>query len=118
MLDQRHESSTSTAAAAVLEVNDLKKHFVIHKGLLQRRAGYVYAVDGVSFSIAQGETLGLVGESGCGKSTVGRAVFAADRANQRKHHAFGDGYYASAQAGAAPIPAPDADHLPGSVFSA
>ena len=58
----------------MLEVNDLKKHFPIRKGLLQRAAGTVFAVDGVSFSIAQGETLGLVGESGCGKSTVGRTV--------------------------------------------
>ena len=58
----------------MLEVRDLKKHFPVQKGLLQRAAGTVYAVDGVSFSIAQGETLGLVGESGCGKSTVGRTV--------------------------------------------
>jgi oligopeptide/dipeptide ABC transporter ATP-binding protein len=63
-----------TANAPVLEVRDLKKHFPVQKGLLQRAAGTVYAVDGVSFSIAQGETLGLVGESGCGKSTVGRTV--------------------------------------------
>src|ERR1039457_3695921 len=55
---------------AVLEVRDLKKHFPIRKGLLQRAGGTVFAVDGISFSIAQGETLGLVGESGCGKSTV------------------------------------------------
>ncbi len=59
---------------AVLEVRDLKKHFAIHKGLLQRAGGTVFAVDGVSFSIARGETLGLVGESGCGKSTVGRTI--------------------------------------------
>src|SRR5674476_1519407 len=59
---------------AVLEVRDLKKHFPIRKGLLQRAGGTVFAVDGISFSIAQGETLGLVGESGCGKSTVGRTI--------------------------------------------
>ncbi len=62
------------ADAPVLEVTGLKKHFPIHKGLLQRAAGTVFAVDGVSFSIHSGETLGLVGESGCGKSTVGRTV--------------------------------------------
>jgi oligopeptide/dipeptide ABC transporter ATP-binding protein len=58
----------------VLEVRDLKKHFPVRRGLLQRAAGQVFAVDGVSFTIAKGETLGLVGESGCGKSTVGRTV--------------------------------------------
>ncbi|MCC7345901.1 MAG: dipeptide ABC transporter ATP-binding protein [Variibacter sp.] len=62
------------AGAPVLAVHDLKKHFPIRKGLLQRPAGHVFAVDGVSFTISRGETLGLVGESGCGKSTVGRAV--------------------------------------------
>ncbi|MBT6276400.1 MAG: dipeptide ABC transporter ATP-binding protein, partial [Chromatiales bacterium] len=52
----------------------LKKHFPIKKGILSRTVGQVYAVDGVSFTIGEGETLGLVGESGCGKSTVGRTV--------------------------------------------
>jgi len=61
-------------STAVLEVRDLKKYFPIRKGLLQRAGGMVFAVDGVSFTIAKGETLGLVGESGCGKSTVGRTV--------------------------------------------
>ncbi|HEV2630022.1 MAG TPA: dipeptide ABC transporter ATP-binding protein [Pseudolabrys sp.] len=58
----------------VLEVRDLKKHFPVRTGLLQRAGGTVFAVDGVSFSIGHGETLALVGESGCGKSTVGRTV--------------------------------------------
>ena len=58
----------------LLEVTDLKKHFPIHKGVFSKVSGQVYAVDGVSFSIGRGETLGLVGESGCGKSTVGRTL--------------------------------------------
>jgi peptide/nickel transport system ATP-binding protein/oligopeptide transport system ATP-binding protein len=60
--------------AAILDVAGLKKHFPVRKGLLRRQAGTVFAVDGVSFAIAPGETLGLVGESGCGKSTVARTV--------------------------------------------
>ena len=62
------------APPPVLEVRELKTHFAIHHGFLRRAGGKVFAVDGVSFSIAPHETLGLVGESGCGKSTVGRTV--------------------------------------------
>ena len=58
----------------LLEVNDLKKHFVARRGLFGTTAALVRAVDGVSFHIERGETLSLVGESGCGKSTVGKAV--------------------------------------------
>jgi peptide/nickel transport system ATP-binding protein len=58
----------------ILEVTDLKKHFPIHGGFFGGVTGHVYAVDGVSFDIAKGETLSLVGESGCGKSTVGKAI--------------------------------------------
>ncbi|MEA2742556.1 MAG: hypothetical protein QOG25_927 [Acetobacteraceae bacterium] len=58
----------------LLEVNGLKKHFPIHGGLLGQVTAKVYAVDGVTFDISRGETLSLVGESGCGKSTVGKAI--------------------------------------------
>ena len=58
----------------LVEVTGLKMYFPIHTGLLRRHTGDVKAVDGVSFSIPAGKTLGLVGESGCGKSTVGRAI--------------------------------------------
>ena len=62
------------ASPPLLSVRGLVKHFPVRKGLLQRTVGWVHAVDGISFDIAQGETLGLVGESGCGKSTTGKAV--------------------------------------------
>ena len=58
----------------LLQVSNLKKHFSVRGGLLSREVGRVYAVDGVSFTVNRGETLGLVGESGCGKSTTGRCV--------------------------------------------
>ena len=77
MRDAAHERKMAPSAAPappVLEVMNLKKHFVIQKGFLRRTSGHVFAVDGVSFSINAGETLGLVGELGCGKSTVGRTV--------------------------------------------
>jgi oligopeptide/dipeptide ABC transporter ATP-binding protein len=63
-----------SANPPVIEVKDLKKHFPVKKGLLRRTVGQVYAVDGVTFTVRSGETLGLVGESGCGKTTAGRAA--------------------------------------------
>src|SRR6202795_3775162 len=59
---------------SLLEVKNLKVHFPVKHGLFSRVRAFVKAVDDVSFSIAPGETLGLVGESGCGKTTLGRAI--------------------------------------------
>src|SRR4051794_11917113 len=58
----------------IMQVRDLVKHFPIRAGFLQRQVGAVQAVDGVSFDVFRGETLGLVGESGCGKSTTARLM--------------------------------------------
>jgi peptide/nickel transport system ATP-binding protein/oligopeptide transport system ATP-binding protein len=65
---------TMTDTRALLEVTDLVKHYPVRSGILRRAVGTVHAVDGVSFTVGVGETLGLVGESGCGKSTVARSV--------------------------------------------
>ena len=62
------------AEAPLLEVKHLKKYFPIKGGVFSKTIGYVYAVDDVNFTLAKGETLGLVGESGCGKSTTGRTI--------------------------------------------
>ena len=66
--------ANSNAASPLLRVENLKTHFPIRRGLLSRTVGHVKAVDGVSFTIQPGRTLGLVGESGCGKTTVGRSI--------------------------------------------
>ena len=72
--DTASGTSANGKGGPVLEVEHLAKHFPIRKGLLQRTVGHVRAVDDVSFSIDRGETLALVGESGCGKTTTGRVV--------------------------------------------
>ena len=76
MIDDATTTKTPEGAdeRALLEVRDLKTHFPVRSGVLQRVTGYVKAVDGVSFDVKRGRTLGLVGESGCGKTTVGRTL--------------------------------------------
>jgi peptide/nickel transport system ATP-binding protein/oligopeptide transport system ATP-binding protein len=63
-----------TETRVLLEISDLQKHYPVRSGILRRKVGTVHAVDGVSFAVGVGETLGLVGESGCGKSTVARSI--------------------------------------------
>ncbi|MFS1514321.1 ABC transporter ATP-binding protein [Chengkuizengella sp. SCS-71B] len=76
MITQAEKRPTTQASdtTTILEVKNLKKHFPIKSGILQKTTGHIKAVDGISFSIKKGETVGLVGESGCGKSTVGRTI--------------------------------------------
>jgi peptide/nickel transport system ATP-binding protein len=71
------EAKPQSEAPPLLEVHDLKKHFPVRKGFLRRVTGQVKAVDGVSFAVSPGETLGLVGESGCGKTTTARCIVRA-----------------------------------------
>jgi oligopeptide/dipeptide ABC transporter ATP-binding protein len=70
------------ARAELLRVDSLVKEFPIRRGLLKRRAGAIHAVSGVSFTVREGETFGLVGESGCGKTTIGRLIVGIERAGK------------------------------------
>ena len=78
------------AAETLLEVTNLKKYFPIKGGVFSQTIGYVYAVDDVSFTVDKGETLGLVGESGCGKSTTGRSILRLIEPTDGKVHFEGE----------------------------
>ncbi|MPZ88139.1 MAG: ATP-binding cassette domain-containing protein [Nitriliruptorales bacterium] len=70
----RPEDATPRASEYVISVRDARKYFPIKEGVLQRVTGHIKAVDGISFDVRRGETVGLVGESGCGKTTLGRCI--------------------------------------------
>ncbi|MDC1390270.1 ABC transporter ATP-binding protein, partial [Acidimicrobiales bacterium] len=80
MTDLTETPASRTDTEVIVSVRNLKKHFPIMGGLFRRQVSAVRAVDGVSFDIHRGETLGLVGESGCGKSTTGRVLLQLDDA--------------------------------------
>ncbi len=68
------DSTTDKRRDVLLDVKGLKKYYPVKKGFWKRTVGYVKAVDGVDFTINRGETFGLVGESGCGKTTIGKSI--------------------------------------------
>ena len=102
----------------VLEVVDLKKHFPVKKGVLRRTVGQVYAVDGVTFTIGEGETLGMVGESGCGKSTVARTVMRLIEPTAGSIRLDGHDVTRLGKSEHAALSPADADGLPGPVLVA
>ncbi len=109
------DSTPSAAPDEILRVEDLQVHFPILRGVLQRQVGAVKAVDGVSFRVRRGETLGLVGESGCGKSTTALAVLRMLEPTAGRHRVRGPRHHDARPRSHAAAAAPDADGLPGSV---
>ena len=106
---------SNNTAETILKVEDLKMHFPIYRGVFQRQVGAVHAVDGVSFNIIRGETLGLVGESGCGKSTAGRAILQLYKPTAGEVHFEGVDLIKLRGEEYAPDAPQDANDLPGSV---
>ncbi len=101
----------------ILMVNHLKKYFPIKGGLLSQTVGYVKAVDGVTFNLRRGCTMGLVGESGCGKSTTGRTILRLGGEKTGGQVLFnGKEVYDMTPGRNACAAYPNADHLPGSVL--
>ena len=73
-MSMNSQEAKSQSNAPLIEVRNLRKYFPIRRGVFSRVSGHVKAVDGISFRIEKGKTLGLVGESGCGKTTAGRSI--------------------------------------------
>ena len=106
----------------ILRVSDLKMHFPVTKGLLKRQVAAIKAVDGVSFSVRKGQTLGIVGESGSGKSTVGNCImrnydvtagqiiFDGKDITRTPKHELASGFAANDHAGSLCLPGPPDDH--------
>ena len=103
----------SSTATALLRVDNLVKHFPVQQGLFARQSGAVRAVDGVSFELAVGETLALVGESGCGKSTTGRLLLRLLEPTSGTVHFDGVDLFALDAEAMRGATACVADHLPG-----
>lgn len=90
-------ASGSRPPQPLLQVRNLKTYFPVHRGLLKRHVGDVRAVDNVSFDVFEGESLGLVGESGCGKSTVGRSLLRLIPATSGRVHFGGEDVFTASR---------------------
>ncbi len=93
-MEEKNHQMNPSLTDNVLEVIDLKQYFPIKAGLMQRVVGHVKAVDGISFTIKRGKTMGLVGESGCGKTTVGKTILRLNEKTSGKVYFFGSDIYA------------------------